>query len=247
MQFPWTPAIVWVSPLGLPCRDSSVGVSGQELWSAASLFEKTGLPAYGCSRPLANMISWDPRQLQFDGLIGPSNARLHLGATVKQSARQGKPSEQMMTPGAKPLLGAAVIVHDTSLQRVVLLQRGSASPFGQGLWDLPSGKSLPGEPVTQTAVRELDEETGLHVDTSALMLAHVVHSSWGATAPYGYVTVIFAAQKWRGIPENREPGKHAQVRWMSIFELPEPFISTNAHALYSYLAGDSDVTIDGWA
>jgi 8-oxo-dGTP pyrophosphatase MutT (NUDIX family) len=31
------------------------------------------------------------------------------------------------------------------------------------MWDLPVGKSEPGEPITKTAVRKLYEETGLTV------------------------------------------------------------------------------------
>ena len=51
------------------------------------------------------------------------------------------------------LLAAAVIVHDTATGRVLLLQRGEHAKFARGLWDLPIGKSDPGEPVTTTAVR----------------------------------------------------------------------------------------------
>lgn len=58
------------------------------------------------------------------------------------------------------LLVAAVIVHDKATNRVVLLQRSENAKFAQGMWDLPAGKSEPGEPITETAVRELYEETG---------------------------------------------------------------------------------------
>lgn len=67
-----------------------------------------------------------------------------------------KPALDSMT-----LLVAAVIVHDKVTNRVVLLQRSESAKFAQGMWDLPVGKSEPGEPITETAVRELYEETGL--------------------------------------------------------------------------------------
>ncbi|MER7373884.1 NUDIX domain-containing protein [Streptomyces lanatus] len=57
------------------------------------------------------------------------------------------------------LLVAAIIVHDQATNRVVLLQRSKNARFAQGMWDLPVGKSEPGEPITEMAVRELCEET----------------------------------------------------------------------------------------
>jgi 8-oxo-dGTP pyrophosphatase MutT (NUDIX family) len=73
------------------------------------------------------------------------------------------------------------------------------------MWDLPVGKSEPGEPVTETAVRELYEETGLTVKPESLKVAHIIHGAWGVEAPNGFLTVVFAAHEWTGEPENREP------------------------------------------
>lgn len=80
------------------------------------------------------------------------------------------------------LLVAAVIVHDKATNRVVLLQRSQNAKFAQGMWDLPVGKSEPGEPITETAVRELFEETGLTVKPEALKVAHIIHGAWGVEA-----------------------------------------------------------------
>jgi 8-oxo-dGTP pyrophosphatase MutT (NUDIX family) len=81
------------------------------------------------------------------------------------------------------LLVAGVIVHDQATNRVVLLQRGDNAKFAQSMWDLPVGKSEPGEPITRTAVRELYEETGLTVKPESLKVAHAVHGAWGVEAP----------------------------------------------------------------
>ncbi|MCX5385607.1 NUDIX domain-containing protein [Streptomyces sp. NBC_00083] len=145
------------------------------------------------------------------------------------------------------VLVAAVIVHDTATDRVVLLQRGEHAKFGRGLWDLPVGKSEPGEPITATAVRELHEETGLTVRPEDLHVAHIVHGAWGVEAPNGYVTVVFSARTWTGEPENREPGKHAQVRWTDVNALPDAFVPTTSNALRHYLAGRRPgVSLRGW-
>jgi 8-oxo-dGTP pyrophosphatase MutT (NUDIX family) len=80
------------------------------------------------------------------------------------------------------LLVAAVIVHNKAANRIVLLQRSQNAKFAQGMWDLPVGKSEPGEPITVTAVRELHEEAGLTVKPESLKVAHIIHGAWGVEA-----------------------------------------------------------------
>ncbi|WP_043684122.1 NUDIX domain-containing protein [Streptomyces xylophagus] len=145
------------------------------------------------------------------------------------------------------LLVAAVIVHDRAAGRVVLIQRGEYAKFGRGMWDLPVGKNEPGEPVTATAVRELYEETGLVVTAESLKVVHVVHAALGVEAPSGYLTVVFATDKWTGEPENREPLKHAEVRWVDVDAVPGNFVRGNAGALDHYLSGSwTEVSLHGW-
>jgi 8-oxo-dGTP pyrophosphatase MutT (NUDIX family) len=164
------------------------------------------------------------------------------GTTVAQPHTDDRsPAPQSMT-----LLAAAVIVHDRAAGRIVLLQRGPGARFGQGMWDLPAGKSEPGEPVTATAVRELREETGLVVRAEELEVVHLVHGAWGVEAPGGYLTVVFAARAWAGEPENREPGKHTQVVWADTGALPEEFVLSTGKVLRAYLTGSPGITLHGW-
>ncbi|MFF3327866.1 NUDIX domain-containing protein [Streptomyces sp. NPDC002889] len=167
------------------------------------------------------------------------------GNTVAQQTDEQpktlKPALESMT-----LLVAAVIVHDKATNRVVLLQRSENAKFAQGMWDLPVGKSEPDEPITETAVRELYEETGLTVKPESLKVAHIIHGAWGVEAPNGFLTVVFAAEEWTGEPENREPRKHSQVRWVDVNAIPENFVETTSSALHRYLAGGPDVSVDGW-
>ncbi|WP_046494461.1 NUDIX domain-containing protein [Streptomyces odonnellii] len=163
-------------------------------------------------------------------------------------AQQTNDRSQALRPAIESmtLLVAAVIVHDKAANRIVLLQRGEHAKFASGMWDLPVGKSEPGEPVTETAVRELYEETGLTVKPESLKVAHIIHSAWGVEAPNGFLTVVFAAHEWSGEPENREPHKHAQVRWVDAHTIPEEFVATSASALRRYLTGGPEVSLNGW-
>ncbi|MGW9211002.1 NUDIX domain-containing protein [Embleya sp. NPDC055664] len=144
------------------------------------------------------------------------------------------------------LLVAAVIVHDRDTERVLLLRRGPNAKFAAGMWDLPVGKSEPGEPITATAVRELREETGLIVDPGTLRVAHVIHAAWGVEGPGGFVTIVFATDTWTGEPVNAEPTKHDRVRWADIHDIPKDFVTTTASALDGYLHQGSDTTLHGW-
>ncbi|MBO1413513.1 NUDIX domain-containing protein [Streptomyces sp. FH025] len=152
-----------------------------------------------------------------------------------------KPATESMT-----LLVAAVIVHDLEAQRVVLLRRGPKAKFAQGMWDLPVGKNEPGEPITETAVRELKEETGLAVSPEDLRLAHVIHGARGVEAPNGFLTVVFAAHRWYGELANGEPAKHSEVAWTDTDAVPDEFVSTTRSALLSYLNSGPSVSLDSW-
>lgn len=55
-------------------------------------------------------------------------------------------------------LGCSATIFDPTRQKVLLTQRSD-----NGQWCLPSGGVDPGESVTETCVREVWEETGLHV------------------------------------------------------------------------------------
>lgn len=167
--------------------------------------------------------------------------------TVNPPGSVGSPAAPPAVAGAMTMLVAAVIVHDRAAGRVALLRRGERAKFGRGLWDLPSGKRDPGEPVTATAVRELHEETGLSVRPEDLVLAHLVHGAWGVESPGGFVTVVFAVHAWTGELVNREPDKHAAAVWTDTAALPEAFVPSTASALRAHLAGDAPgVTLRGW-
>lgn len=158
----------------------------------------------------------------------------------------GRPAPLEPAVRSMTLLVAAVIVHDVAAGRVALLRRGRNARFAPGKWDLPSGKSEPGEPVSGTAVRELREETGLLVEPGSLEVVHVVHGAWGVEAPGGFLTVVFATRAWEGELENREPGKHARVRWADTDDLPADFVPSTGSALRGYLRGGPRLTLRGW-
>ena len=68
------------------------------------------------------------------------------------------------------LVGAAAVILDGE-GRVLLVRH----TYGRFNWDLPGGASEPGESVTETALRELREETGL--DAAAERLTGIYYKA----------------------------------------------------------------------
>jgi 8-oxo-dGTP pyrophosphatase MutT (NUDIX family) len=148
------------------------------------------------------------------------------------------------------LLVAAVVVHDQANDSVLLLRRGPNAKHGRGKWDVPVGKNDPGESIIATAVRELEEETGLRVAPADLTLAHVAHGAWGVEAPNGFLTVFFRATTWQGEAVNREPQKHSDVRWFPLTALPAPdaFVLSTGTVLPACVSGNPpSVALHGWS
>lgn len=144
------------------------------------------------------------------------------------------------------LLVAAVIVHDRTADRVLLIQRGPEAKFAPKHWDLPVGKADKGEVITTTAARELKEETTLVVDPAELKVAGIIHGAWGVEAPNGFLTVVFVAHAWDGEPVNAEPRKHSQVTWFPSDQVPTKFVSTTREALVNYLHRGPTVFTEGF-
>jgi 8-oxo-dGTP diphosphatase len=71
--------------------------------------------------------------------------------------------------GIATLAVGAVITDDAG--RVLLLRR-NADDFMGGQWELPSGKTDPGERLDVALAREVQEETGLHLTGITAHLGH---------------------------------------------------------------------------
>jgi len=83
-------------------------------------------------------------------------------------------------------------------------------------WVLPSGGVEDGESVTQAAIRETKEETGLDVELTRLV---GVYSRLGNF--FGSHIVLFAAKPIGG-EIKCQPGETIAVEWFPINELPSP-------------------------
>lgn len=126
----------------------------------------------------------------------------------------------------------------TCQAHVLLIQRGKAP--GKGLWAVPGGFLELGETLYQSALRELEEETGLVLDsTSSAPLAthvfdHPQRSQRGRTISHGYHFQLNMAQP----PELEAADDAAALQWVPIVELAareEQFFDDHFHILDTFL------------
>ena len=95
------------------------------------------------------------------------------------------------------LVGALCLVrHTDEGPKILVMKRGMTAPWMPGAWNLPGGTHEQGETVHQTAIRELEEETGISGVKMSNSPVHV-HKD-----PEGWVAHYFVAED----PQNRDPG-----------------------------------------
>ena len=114
----------------------------------------------------------------------------------------------------RPRVGVGVVVWHRD--RVLLVQRNKAP--GEGQWSLPGGGQELGETLFEAAEREVLEETGLQVRSTAVLTAvdNIVRDRDGAIA-FHYTIVDVLADYVGG---TLVPGDDARdVRWASLDEV----------------------------
>lgn len=109
-----------------------------------------------------------------------------------------QPSVASTTANARPVTDVAVGVLVRGDGHVLLGQRPVGKPY-EGYWEFPGGKLEVGETVEQALARELQEELGITVLTSARW--HVLEHDY----PHAYVRLHFCkVTDWRGEPHGKE-------------------------------------------
>lgn len=102
--------------------------------------------------------------------------------------------------------------------RVLLVQR--AAPPLQGHWGLPGGRVELGETVEQALVREVREETGLHVAVERYLgYIDAIDRDEAGRVRYHYVVHYFTARPAGG--DLRAADDAADARWVALSELDD--------------------------
>ncbi|WP_277553744.1 NUDIX domain-containing protein [Halobaculum limi] len=84
---------------------------------------------------------------------------------------------------------------------------------GEETWSEPGGKDEPGESLPETAVRETNEEAGVQIDLTGLVMLHRVAVNAPERPRLYRLIATFEADYTGGDPEPRE-GEIAELRWV---------------------------------
>lgn len=86
----------------------------------------------------------------------------------------------------KVVAGAVIVSNSTN--RALLLRRAPHEKM-PGIWEFPSGKQRPGEPIESCLIREISEETGQYLDPSHVS-AELRSFTYGSTTQYNFLIQV---------------------------------------------------------
>lgn len=104
-------------------------------------------------------------------------------------------------------LGARCVVRRDHL--ILVVRRSSHDAFEPGLWEVPGGRSRPGETLVEAARREVKEETGLDVDVGPAVSTWQCREGWRRVSG-----VTFLAYHRHG--EVVLSDEHDEYAWVSL-------------------------------
>lgn len=110
---------------------------------------------------------------------------------------------------------------------VLLLERKNTG-FWDGHFSVPAGHVDGGETIEEAIKREIKEEAGI-VIAQQLTPAHVMHRSVSKTEER--IDYFFGITEWKGEPQNCEPTKCAQLKWVALSNLPTNTVPYIRYAL----------------
>ncbi len=116
-------------------------------------------------------------------------------------------------------------------KKILLLRRANTG-FEDGNYGLPAGHAEAHESFTNAAIREINEEIGVHFLPEQLSVAHVMHRR-GADERVDF----FFTTSADGKPQNLEPEKCDDLNWFPLNNLPSNTIPYIRAAIENFQKG----------
>jgi 8-oxo-dGTP diphosphatase len=208
-----------------------LGVSAAEAAQAVRFVEPDGTvlagheaiaAALGTAGPSWRLLS---RTLLLPGISPLAAGAYRLVASNRHRLPGGTPAcasgrAEREASYPRPMLMADVVALSLlEPERQVLLIRRGKPPF-MGSWALPGGFVEEGERALQAASRELEEETGVHLDTPERLELLGVYDTPGRD-PRGWSVSVVYLLALRERPPAKGADDASEARWFAVGELPE--------------------------
>ncbi len=127
-------------------------------------------------------------------------------------------------------VGVGVIILN---HRKEILMGKRKSRHGLGQFSIPGGAVDVGEKLTDCAVREVFEETGLKLQSVKILgITNNLETFFSENTHS--LSVIFFCKDYDGEPEIKEPDKHEAWAWHNMNSIPEPHFEASKKALDLY-------------
>jgi len=81
----------------------------------------------------------------------------------------------VLPPNASHQVGVGAFVYDKEKEKVLVIQEKQGPLKGKGVWKMPTGLVCQGEDVSEAAVREVQEETGVCATFTAVLAMRQAH------------------------------------------------------------------------
>lgn len=115
----------------------------------------------------------------------------------------------------------------------VLLIRRAGTGYFNGYYSLPAGHVEGGELPQACIIREAKEEIGILVSKKNIEMIHSQYRTKNDETA-DRVNYFFAAKGWKGEPQNMEPHKCDDMRWVPLDKLPANTVPEVKLALACY-------------
>ncbi|PIP25304.1 MAG: hypothetical protein CO075_02600 [Candidatus Moranbacteria bacterium CG_4_9_14_0_8_um_filter_41_43] len=109
------------------------------------------------------------------------------------------------------------VIFDETKKRVLLIKKNANQKIGSGEWLFPGGTVEFGEDIETALIREVQEETGLRINslrllTTKKMIIDNIH----------WVGIYYSGEvSNESDVENLEPSKHEMVEFVSLEKIPD--------------------------
>jgi 8-oxo-dGTP diphosphatase len=118
------------------------------------------------------------------------------------------------------VIAGCALIHDG---KVLILQRAADEENLPNIWELPSGKKEPLEPVEDAAKREFEEETGLDINVGEPL--GVFNFGWEKEDEIRDATEIVFSASLENAPNVKISSEHQNFAWITEEEIDNYNIS----------------------